>query len=92
MPLMSRRTHAQDLSLLTHLSRDDIAHLQTVGKEAQAVRLKFILKDDQDEVISYLESLKDRDARVDFVLDNGMYACHLARAHPNSHRISVSRI
>lgn len=61
----------QDLSLLTHLSHDDIAHLQTVGKEAQAARLQFILKDDQDQVISYLESLKGGNARVDFVLDNG---------------------
>lgn len=61
----------QDLSLLTHMSHDDIAHLQTVGKEAQAARLEFILKDDQDKVVSHLESLRDQDARVDFVLDNG---------------------
>ena len=61
----------QDLSLLTHMSHDDIANLQTVGKEAQAARLEFILKDDQDQVISHLESLRDQDARVDFVLDNG---------------------
>ncbi|KAI0339174.1 DUF89 domain-containing protein [Trametopsis cervina] len=62
--------NATDLSLLTHMSHDDIAHLQTVGKEAQAERLKYILKDDQDEVISYLESLQGQDAKVDFVLDN----------------------
>ncbi|KAI0086103.1 DUF89 domain-containing protein [Irpex rosettiformis] len=62
--------NATDLSLLTHMSHDDVTHLQTVGKEAQAARLEFILKDDQDRVISYLESLKDKDARVDFVLDN----------------------
>jgi damage-control phosphatase, subfamily III len=55
------------------MSHDDIAHLQTVGKDAQAERLKYILKDDQDLVISYLESLTDHDARVDFVLDNGTY-------------------
>ncbi len=55
------------------MSHDDIANLQSVGKEAQAARLEYILKDDQDKVISYLESLKDKDARVDFVLDNGVY-------------------
>lgn len=54
------------------MSHDDIANLQSVGKEAQAARLEYILKDDQDKVISYLESLKDKDARVDFVLDNGV--------------------
>lgn len=64
---------AQDLSLLTNLSHDDIAHLQTVGKEAQAARLRYILKDDQDKVIAHLESLKNRNARVDFVLDNGVH-------------------
>lgn len=69
----------QDLSLLTHMSHDDIANLQSVGKEAQAARLEYILKDDQDKVISYLESLKDKDARVDFVLDNGMHCFILGR-------------
>ena len=57
------------------MSHDDIAHLQTVGKDAQAARLEYILKDDQDKVISYLESLEGQDARVDFVLDNGMLKC-----------------
>ncbi|KIP06641.1 hypothetical protein PHLGIDRAFT_514562, partial [Phlebiopsis gigantea 11061_1 CR5-6] len=59
-----------DLSLLTHLSHDDIATLQTVGKDAQAARKEFILKDDQEQVIQYLETLSGKDARVDFVLDN----------------------
>ncbi|EKM52419.1 uncharacterized protein PHACADRAFT_260786 [Phanerochaete carnosa HHB-10118-sp] len=62
--------NATDLSLLTHMSHDDIATLQTVGKDAQAARREFILKDDQDKVIKYLEDLKGKDARVDFVLDN----------------------
>ena len=62
---------SQDLSLLTHLSHDDIATLQTVGKDAQAARREFILKDDQDQVIKYLESLGGSESRVDFVLDNG---------------------
>lgn len=61
----------QDLSLLTHLSHDDIATLQTVGKDAQAARREFILKDDQDQVIKYLENLGGSESRVDFVLDNG---------------------
>ncbi|KAI0684695.1 DUF89 domain-containing protein [Cytidiella melzeri] len=62
--------NATDLSLLTQMSHDDIAHLQTVGKDAQAERLRYILKDDQDRVIAYLESLTEKDARIDFVLDN----------------------
>lgn len=62
--------NATDLSLLTHLSHDDIAHLQTVGKDAQTARFQYILKDDQDKVISYLQSLTSQDSRVDFVLDN----------------------
>ncbi|GJE89042.1 protein-glutamate O-methyltransferase family protein [Phanerochaete sordida] len=62
--------NATDLSLLTHMTHDDIATLQTVGKDAQAARREFILKDDQDKVIKYLENLKGKDARVDFVLDN----------------------
>ncbi|CAL1697868.1 unnamed protein product [Somion occarium] len=62
--------NATDLSLLTHLSHDDIAHLQTVGKEAQQARKEFILKDDQDNVWSHLTSLQDNDVTVDFVLDN----------------------
>jgi len=55
--------------LLTHISQDDIKHLQSVGKDAQAARKQFILKDDQAEVWKHVQSL--RDARIDFVLDNG---------------------
>ncbi|KAL4247701.1 Sugar phosphate phosphatase [Abortiporus biennis] len=61
--------NATDLSLLTHLSKDDIAHLQTVGRDAQAARKEFILKDDQDKVWDYLKCLKG-EVKVDFVLDN----------------------
>ncbi|GLB44649.1 putative DUF89 domain-containing protein [Lyophyllum shimeji] len=60
--------NATDLSLLTHMSPQDIEHLQSVGKEAQAARQQFILRDDQDQVWRHLSSLKD--GRVDFVLDN----------------------
>lgn len=59
----------QDLSLLTHLSTSDIEHLQTVGKEAQAARSNFILRDDQEDVWNHVKSLTQ--GRVDFVLDNG---------------------
>jgi Damage-control phosphatase ARMT1-like domain len=62
-------TLPQDLSLLTHLSSIDIEQLQSVGKEAQAERQKFILKDDQERVWQHLKSVKG--GRVDFVLDNG---------------------
>lgn len=50
------------------MSQDDIANLQTVGKDAQAARRHFILKDDQHKVWEYIRTL--RDGRVDFVLDN----------------------
>ncbi|ETW85861.1 hypothetical protein HETIRDRAFT_309837 [Heterobasidion irregulare TC 32-1] len=57
-----------DLSLLTHMTHEDIQHLQSVGKEAQQARQEFILKDDQNAVWEHVKTLKD--ARVDFVLDN----------------------
>ena len=62
----------QDLSLLTNLSLSDIEHLQSVGKEAQAARQSFILKDDQDSVWNHIQ--KVRDGRVDFILDNCEYS------------------
>ncbi|KAJ6476204.1 DUF89 domain-containing protein [Mycena sanguinolenta] len=60
--------NATDLSLLTHMSASDIEHLQTVGKDAQAARAEFILRDDQEKVWNHVKSLSN--ARVDFVLDN----------------------
>ncbi|KAF7323249.1 hypothetical protein HMN09_00105700 [Mycena chlorophos] len=73
--------NATDLSLLTHLSAADIEHLQTVGKDAQAARRDFILRDDQEQVWKHLSSLNG--GRVDFVLDNAgfevqLIACSLA--------------
>ncbi|KAI0759122.1 DUF89 domain-containing protein [Fomes fomentarius] len=63
--------NATDLSMLTHLSHDDIQHLQTVGKDAQAARAEYILCDDQEKVWNHLKSLDGKqDSRVDFVLDN----------------------
>lgn len=60
--------NATDLSLLTHMTAEDISQLQTVGREAQESRQKFILRDDQDKVWTYVQTLKD--ARIDLVLDN----------------------
>ncbi|KAF4611422.1 hypothetical protein D9613_003784 [Agrocybe pediades] len=60
--------NATDLSLLTHLTQNDIHNLQTVGKEAQLERQKFILKDDEESVWKHIQTLKD--GQVDFVLDN----------------------
>jgi hypothetical protein len=68
---------SQDLSLLTHLTPKDIAHLQTVGKDAQEARKEFILRDDQNAVWTHLKSLKA--GRLDFVLDNGEYATTIGR-------------
>ncbi|KAI0744716.1 hypothetical protein C8Q76DRAFT_789208 [Earliella scabrosa] len=63
--------NATDLSMLTHLSHDDIQHLQTVGKDAQAARAEYILRDDQEKVWTHLTSLSGKtDSRIDFVLDN----------------------
>ncbi|OBZ75033.1 hypothetical protein A0H81_05296 [Grifola frondosa] len=64
--------NATDLSMLTHMSHDDIQHLQSVGHDAQAARQKYILRDDQDKVWEHLTSLAGNGgSRVDFVLDNG---------------------
>lgn len=65
---MSLWGNATDLSLLTHMTEADIKRLQAVGKEAQAARHEFILKDDQDAVWGYFKTL--RNACVDIVLDN----------------------
>lgn len=64
--------NATDLSMLTHLSHDDIQHLQSVGRDAQAARAEYILHDDQEKVWQQLTSLSGKkDSRIDFVLDNG---------------------
>ncbi|KAJ7063533.1 DUF89 domain-containing protein [Mycena amicta] len=60
--------NATDLSLLTHLSAADIENLQTVGKDAQAARQEFILRDDQEKVWNHISKIQN--GRVDFVLDN----------------------
>ncbi|KAH9976623.1 DUF89 domain-containing protein [Lactifluus volemus] len=60
--------NATDLSLLTNMTPEDIEHLQTIGRDAQAARKEFILKDDQGAVWEHVMTLKD--ARIDFVLDN----------------------
>ena len=55
--------------MLTNLTHEDILKLQTVGKDAQEERKQFILHDDEKASFEHLSSLKE--ARVDFVLDNG---------------------
>ncbi|EIW76695.1 DUF89 domain-containing protein [Coniophora puteana RWD-64-598 SS2] len=60
--------NATDLSLLTHMSHEDIERLQTVGKEAQQARKEFILLDNQDEAWEHISKLKG--GRCDIVLDN----------------------
>ncbi|OJT12344.1 Protein-glutamate O-methyltransferase [Trametes pubescens] len=64
--------NATDLSMLTHLSHEQIQHLQSVGRDAQAARAEFILRDDQEKVWDHLKSFAGKtDSRIDFVLDNG---------------------
>ena len=49
-PIFNRhypRGNATDLSLLTHMTVEDINRLQSVGREAQESRKQFILHDDQ---------------------------------------------
>ncbi|KAH9003903.1 DUF89 domain-containing protein [Lactarius hatsudake] len=63
------------LCLLTNMTPEDIEHLQTIGRDAQNARKEFILKDDQDAAWQHITTLKD--ARIDFILDNGMPRPHL---------------
>jgi hypothetical protein len=51
------------------MTPEDIEHLQTIGRDAQNARKEFILKDDQSVAWEHITTLKD--ARIDFVLDNG---------------------
>ncbi|KIK56194.1 hypothetical protein GYMLUDRAFT_47408 [Collybiopsis luxurians FD-317 M1] len=60
--------NATDLSLLTHMSLVDIEKLQSVGKEMQAARKEFIMRDDQEKAWEHLITVKN--GRVDIVLDN----------------------
>ena len=53
------------------MTAEDIEHLQTIGRDAQDARKEFILKDDQSAVWEHITTLKD--ARIDFVLDNGEF-------------------
>ncbi|OCH91307.1 DUF89 domain-containing protein [Obba rivulosa] len=63
--------NATDLSMLTQITHDDIQKLQSVGRDAQAARKEYILRDDQDEVWTHLRGLVGSGhSRVDFVLDN----------------------
>ena len=54
---------------MTNMTPEDIEHLQTIGRDAQNARKEFILKDDQSAAWEHIMTLKD--ARIDFVLDNG---------------------
>jgi damage-control phosphatase, subfamily III len=51
------------------MTPEDIEHLQTIGRDAQDARKEFILNNDQGVVWEHITTLKD--ARIDFVLDNG---------------------
>lgn len=69
------------------MSVSDIERLQAVGKEAQAARHEFILKDDQDAVWNHFKSLND--ARVDIVLDNCAWVICLMVLTANSFHMCV---
>lgn len=51
------------------MTPEDIENLQAIGRDAQNARKEFILKDDQSAAWEHITTLKD--ARIDFVLDNG---------------------
>lgn len=57
------------------MTMEDIENLQAIGRDAQYARKEFILKDDQDAAWQHITTLKD--ARIDFVLDNGMPDSHI---------------
>jgi hypothetical protein len=80
----------QDLSLLTHLSEDDIRHLQSVGKDAQAARKQFILKDDQEAIWNHLQSLSG--GRIDFVLDNCALSFWSSNSITDKHDLFFSQL
>jgi hypothetical protein len=63
------------------MTPEDIEHLQAIGRDAQATRKEFILKDDQSVVWEHITTLKD--ARIDFVLDNGESLVSLLYAKPD---------
>lgn len=50
------------------MTHADMTDLQAVGRDAQAARREFILKDDQHAAWNYINTLEN--GRVDFVLDN----------------------
>nr|KAK5451293.1 Hairy/enhancer-of-split with YRPW motif protein 2 [Exophiala xenobiotica] len=61
--------NATDLSLLSHLSLEDLQNLQ--GRDAIAKSQRNIIDNDTDDVYSYFKSgVSTRDRRVDIVLDN----------------------
>jgi hypothetical protein len=68
-PLRADWNRAQDLSLLVDLKYEDLQKLQAVGAKAQAENAKYILRNDFSEVWEHVK--RQRDARVDIVLDNG---------------------
>jgi damage-control phosphatase, subfamily III len=64
-------TAFQDLSLLTTISESDIAHLKSVGRDAQESRKEFVLRNDARLAWEQLKQFdKGQKVRVDFVLDN----------------------
>ncbi|KAI0261931.1 hypothetical protein BC834DRAFT_893224 [Gloeopeniophorella convolvens] len=67
------------LCLLTNMTLDDIAHLQSVGREAQDARKEFVLRDDQAAAWAHIRTLKD--ARIDFVLDNDLVFADFLVSH-----------
>ena len=60
--------NATDLSLLSHLSLDEIQGLQ--GRESIAKSQRNIVDNDIGEVWTYLKQRSEQDRRIDIVLDN----------------------
>ena len=72
------------------MTMEDIENLQAIGRDAQYARKEFILKDDQDAAWQHITTLKD--ARIDFVLDNGMPDPHIIPPCPSSDDVDASRL
>jgi hypothetical protein len=66
IPLVLNRGNATDLSMLPSMDPADVALLQAVGED----KTHLILRNDAGALWEHVRNLKD--ARLDFVLDNGV--------------------
>lgn len=71
MALANLWGNATDLSLLVDLKYEDLQALQSVGREAQKERERYVLRNDLGQAWARVKEMREGKGRVDFVLDNG---------------------